>query len=146
MKRAPLRCRNVGARQRGLGDDRGDEGAEQMRGAFAQAAFGEIADDNRTLVHQAAEADSAARLRQHVAQARDHERLADLVLDRRNCLGAKVVAVAGIFVDPEGAHDGVANVPPTSRTRKLSSMSQRGSIKRVAPGTSSSARTALVKM
>ena len=75
----------------------------------AETAFGEVANHHRPFVHQTTEADGALRLRQHVAQARCHQRLADLVLDRRNGLGAKVVAVAGKLVEPKRPHDRVGD-------------------------------------
>jgi hypothetical protein len=54
-----------------------------------------------SLVHEAADRDGAFRLRQHVADSRLHEHLADLVLDRGNGFGTEAVAVSGVFIDPE---------------------------------------------
>ena len=47
---------------------------------------------------------------EHVAQARFDQRLADLVLDRGDRLGAEMVAVGGVLALPEGAHVGIADV------------------------------------
>ena len=102
--------RRVGARQGRLGEGRGDERAEQMGGALAKSALGEIADDDGALVHQAAEGDGAFRLGQHVAQARHHQRLADLVLDGGDGLAAEMLRPGLVFVDPEGAHHRVADM------------------------------------
>src|ERR1051325_7186175 len=81
-----------------------------MRRAFAKAALGKIADDGGALVHQPAEGDRARRLGVHVAQAWDHQRLADLVLDRRNRFGAEARRITFVLVDPERANYRIAHV------------------------------------
>ena len=98
------------------------------------------------LVHQPAQRDRALGLGEHVAQPRLDQRLADLVLDRGDRLGAEMVAVGGVLALPERPHYGSATWRSTSGTRKASSINRRGSINSVPPGTSSKARTALVRM
>src|SRR6202051_3207105 len=89
-----------------------------MRGTLTETAFRQIVDDEGAFVHQAADATRATRLRQHVAQARHHQNLADLVLDGRDGFGAKAHAVAGILVDPERAHDRIGDVLPDDTATK----------------------------
>ena len=110
MEHAAIGSRGVGAGEGGLGDGGGEERPEQMGGALAKPAFGEVADHDRALVHEAAQGDGALGLRQHVAQARLHQRLADLVLDRGDGFGAETVAIAGILVEPERAHHRIADM------------------------------------
>src|SRR5207248_10402609 len=54
---APLAGGDVGARQGRLRDRRPQQRAEQMRGAFPEPAFRQVADDNSALVHQSAQGD-----------------------------------------------------------------------------------------
>src|SRR5208337_2001731 len=110
MEHAAITGDGVGTRQCCLCKRSGDECAEKVSGALAEAAFRKIADHNRTLVHQAAEGDGAARLRQHVAQARHYERLANLVLNRRDRLGAEAVGIPGVLILPECADDRIADM------------------------------------
>src|SRR5271165_4961893 len=110
----------VGARQCGLRKRCRDECTEKVSGALAEAAFRKIADHNRTLVHQAAEGDGAARLRQHVAQARHHERLADLVLDRCDRLAAEAVGISGVLILPKCADDRITDMMRDERHPGLS--------------------------
>ena len=81
-----------------------------MSGALAESALGQVADDDGALVHQAAEGDGALGLGQHVAQARHHQRLADLVLDRGDGFAAEMFRPAFVFVDPERSHDRVGHM------------------------------------
>ena len=110
VEHAAIHGRRVGPRQCGLRKRRGDERTEQVRGAFSQASFREVADDDGALIHQAPERDGASGLRQHVAQARHHERLADLVLNRSNRLAAEAVGVSRIFILPKGTHHRIADM------------------------------------
>jgi hypothetical protein len=81
-----------------------------MRNALAQSSLGEIANDDRAFVHQPAQGDGGLRLREHVAQTWFDKRLADLILNRGDGLGAEMVAVPGVLVLPERSHDGIADV------------------------------------
>ncbi len=81
-----------------------------MRRALAQAAFGQVADHDCSFVHETAQGDCALRLREHVAQARHHERLANLVLNGSNRLAAEAVGIPGVLVLPECADDRIAHM------------------------------------
>ncbi len=93
--------RQIGPRQGRLGERRGQECAQEVRGALAQGSLREVANDDRTFVHEASEGDRALWLCQHAAQARHHERLTDLVLYGRNGFGAEAVAVSRVLVHPK---------------------------------------------
>ncbi len=110
MEGAALGGRSVGARERGLRDRGREQRAEQMRGAFAKPPFDRLQMTIAPSSISRRKRDGALRLRQHVAQPRLDERLADLVLDRGDGLGAEAVAIAGILVEPERAHHGIADV------------------------------------
>ena len=88
----------------------------------------------------------AARLGEHVAQARRHQRLADLVLDRGDRLAPKALLIAGILVEPERAHHGIAHVAADEPHAQRLVDQQAGEHEKRRAGTSSNARTALVRM
>jgi hypothetical protein len=84
---------------------------EQIGLVVAQPAFGQIGDEQASVVHQELETDLALHLAENVADHRTEEKLADFVLDGRNRLPLEAGIVAGVFAFPEFPDEGVFDLP-----------------------------------
>src|SRR5207344_2949973 len=146
MEHAAIIGGGVGARQCGLRKCGGDEGAEKVSGALAEAAFREVADHDRALVHQAAESDGAARRASILRRLGTMSALPIFVWIGATASPRKLSEYPAYSFCQNARTTGSLTWRSMTCARNGSSMSRRGSMSRVAPGTSSRARTALVRM
>ena len=78
---------------------------------MAEAAFGQIGDEEPLVIHDEPEADFGADLPENVAHHWIEEKLAELVLNRCDGFTHEARIVTGVFVCPESANKRITHLP-----------------------------------
>ncbi len=104
---APLGFLDIHARHGAELDFSDQERAQQSGRILADAAFGNIDEEDLALVHRLAHVETRLGLSNDVADQGIGNELADLVLNRGSRFGGEFVGVLGKFLRPEGPNFGI---------------------------------------
>src|SRR6185436_2455622 len=99
--------RNIGAGHGAKLKLRGEERAKQIGLLMAEAALGEVGDEQSPVVHDERNTHLGFNLAENVADHWIHEKLPNLILNRRNGFAPEPLVIAFILVCPKGADEWV---------------------------------------
>lgn len=107
---ATLGFGDIGSGHGGLLDGRDEKGSQQRGVVFADTAFAQVDDQHFALVHDFSEVERSAGLADDRAHRAVGQEWPNLVLDRRDSLGAIAVVPTGELVHPKAADHVISNL------------------------------------